>query len=333
MLIFCYSTEENVSVPAQLGGLPLTEIMGYAFYNCTAATLTIPDGVETIGEYAFPTSLKSLTLPGSLKELAGTEPFIACSELAEINVTDGSGEYSSENGVLYNKDKSKLLAYPLAKADESFTAPASLKEVGFSAFCNNLHLKEADLTGVETIATYAFDGCAALNKVVLGKSLKSVGNDSFYGCPNLKSVRLYDTIETIGDYAFGYFYDPSVLEEQEQPSIEDYLGGEQEEEEKDASVVVDGFKIYAPKNSLGYKYAKACGIEVVTGTIPIGGKNVSLGFLYTIGGIVLALILAVAGVFTGKKIKASKEEKKRAQAKAQAAERLRKKAEEKEDKE
>ena len=325
VIYFCYSDQTSVTVPAQIDGLTVTKVKDYAFYSCQAETIVLPDTVETIGQLVFPPTVKELTLPGNLKEIAGDEPFINCTALTAINVGEGSGEFSSENGVLYNKDKSKLIAYPIAKEDESFTAPASLKEIGFSAFCNNLHLKKADLTGVERIATYAFDGCAALSSVKLSKSLKVVGNDAFYGCPNLKSIRLYKELETIGDYAFGYLYDPSSVEQTDEEKLYDMLGMDDGGQEKDASVVNSGFKIYADKGTVGYAYAQASGIETVTGTILIGEKNVSVGFLCTIGGMILALILAVIGVFTGKKLKAKKEEKRRAEAKAKAAERLREK--------
>lgn len=332
-LIFCYSSDNEIVVPAELGGLKLTAIRDTAFYGCPAQKIVIPDGVETIGAMVFPASVAELTLPGSLKEIKDKEPFIACTSLTSVTVTEGDGGFSSQDGVLYNKDKSKLVAYPIAKADESFKAPSSLKEVGYSAFCNNLHLKKADLTGVESIATYAFDGCAALENVIFSKTLKTVGNDAFYGCPNLKSVRLYDSIEVIGDYAFGYIYDASSLEENEtQDALEAYLGAEQEEK-KDGSVLLDGFRIYAPKGSLGYKYAQACGIETVTDTVRIGEKNVSIPFLCTVGGILLAVLLAAAGVLTGKKIKARKEEKKKAEARAKAAEKLRRKKEEQKEEE
>ncbi|MBQ8960334.1 MAG: leucine-rich repeat protein [Ruminococcus sp.] len=330
VIYFCYSSDTSVTVPAQIDGLKVTKIKDYAFYSCPAEVLTLPDSVETIGAFAFPPTVKELNLPGSLKELAGEEPFISCTELTAINVGQGDGEFSSLDGVLYNKDKTKLIAYPIAKPDESFTAPAGLKEIGFSAFCNNLHLKRADLTGVETIATYAFDGCAALNYVKLSKSLKTVSNDAFYGCPNLKSVRLYKEIETIGDYAFGYLYDPSSIQQTDEEQLYDMLGLDDGSEEKDASVVNEGFKIYADKGSLGYAYAKACGIETVTGTVLIGEKNVSIGFLCTIGGIILAIILGIIGFFTGKKLKAKKEEKKRAEARAKAAQKLREKKAEQE---
>ena len=76
-------------------------------------------------------------------------------------------------------------------------------------------------------------------------------------------------------------------------------------------VTVDGFKIYADKDSSAYNYAKACDIEVVSGTVELFGKNVVVGFLWAVAGIIVAVIAGIAGFFIVKNVKKKKKENKK----------------------
>lgn len=313
----CTSVDIKIEVPSEIDGMTVTRIYTSAFGGCTAEEIIIPEsvkaidklafyncsylknltisGAETIGESAFAlcNSLENITISGNCKNIEDDEPFISCSMLKSITVTDGDGEYSSENGVLYNKDKTVLLVYPSAKSDKKFTVPSGVKDIGMSAFCYNLYLEEADLTGVETIGAYAFEGNKSLKKAVLSKNLKTVDIYAFADCPNLMGIRVYKNTDEIGIYAFGYKYDSAAAESGETVS-------------EDNMVTVDGFKIYADKDSTAYNYANACGIEVVTGTIELFGKNVVVGFLWAVGGIIVALIVGLTGFFTVKNVKKKK---------------------------
>ena len=318
----CKSVDTKIEVPSEIDGMPVTRIYTSALGGCTAEEIIIPEsvktidklafyscsylknltisGAETIGEGAFAlcNALENITISGNCKNIEDDEPFISCSMLESITVTDGDGEYSSENGVLYNKDKSVLLVYPSAKSDKKFTVPSGVKEIGMSAFCYNLYLEEADLTGVETIGAYAFEGSESLKKAILSKNLKTVDIYAFADCPYLTGIRVYKSTDEIGSYAFGYKYDSAAAESGETVS-------------EDNMVTVDGFKIYAQKDSTAYNYANACGIEVVTGTIEIFGKNVVVGFLWTVVGIISALVIGLAGFFTAKNVKKKKDGKRK----------------------
>ena len=256
--------------------------------------LTI-NGAETIGDSAFVMcdALENITISGNCKTIEGDEPFLSCPLLQSINVTDGDGEYSSENGILYNKDKSKLLAYPSSKSDKKFIVPDSVKEIGMSAFCNNLYLEEIELPNVETIGAYAFEGSKSLKKAVLSKNLKTADIYAFADCPSLTGIRVYKNTVNIGDYAFGYKFDNTAAESGETSS-------------EDNMITVDGFKIYADEDSTAYQYAKACGIEVVSGTIEVFGKNVVVGFLWAVAGIITVIVIGLIGFFTAKTIKKKK---------------------------
>lgn len=321
-LVFCSSTDYAISVPDKLGGCPLTKIYTHAFITCGSSEIVLPETVKTIGKEAFRDSLISLTIPGGCTEIEDDEPFVSCSYLRRINVTDGDGNYSSLDGVLYNKDKSELVAYPMGRADEEFTAPAEVRKICKSAFCNNPFIAKVDISGVTEIETYAFEGCTALSDVKFSRDLTAVGADAFYGCTALKSVRLYDKLETLGEYCFGFYYDEEAAKAAQEAS--ENLGSMMNPDTKvpTGDVVVKGFKIYAEKDTLGYNYATANDIEVVTGTVEVGSKNVSKGFLGVVFGALGAAVIALIGILTGKSLKKKKAEKDREERRKKAQEKI-----------
>lgn len=352
VLTLCTSTEDKIVIPETIDGntitmiypacfshceateivLPdtITELREMAFYNCqNLKSITIPAsvktvsnnifdnckklesvefcGAETIGSQIFFNceSLKKVTVAGCLKEWKDDEPFIYCPALEEINVSEGDGNYSSQDGVFYNKDKSTLLAYPVNKSAKSFKAPSSVTEIGQSAFANANNLKKVELPNVKVINSYAFEGCEELSEVILSDKLTEIGSDAFYGCMKLKKLRVPASLETIGTCAFGYYHNDNATATNGEAS----------------DLIVDGFKLYAPKDSTAYKFAKDCGMTVITDTTKIFGKNMDTRFLAVICGLIGAVILAVVGIITGKNLKKKKAEKELAERKAKSAER------------
>jgi len=304
-LVMCKSTEEIIDVPKQIDGVTITSIVQRCFMYSYATSITLPETVTEIGTDAFYNCvyLQKLTIPGACRVIEGEYPFSTCYSLTDITVTEGDGAYSSEDGVLYNKDKTTILRFPSSK-EGSYTAPASLREIAPAAFADCGLLEEADLSGVTAIKDSAFYNCGSIRKVTLSPDLTTIGVDAFFNCPLLEGVRLYNKVESIGDYAFGY--------------IEEAVEGSDQMQTK----LSKNFRIYADKGSEGWKYADERGIEIVTGTILMNGKNVSVAFLITCAAAALAAVLAVIGIIIGKKTKHKKEEKRIQAIKANAAERI-----------
>lgn len=299
-ILFCVSMDSTITVPSEIDGYTVTEIYKGAFISNEATSIILPDTVKIIGEAVFSQTVESITIPAGCTEIQETSPFLTCISLKEVNVTgEGDGSYSSENGILYNKDKSTLIVYPIQKSDISFTAPSSVKMISPYAFCDNEYLEEIDISGVEQIGNHAFEYCPKLESVKLSKNLTLIGNNAFFGCTALDSIHVYDKVENIGDYAFGYEYNEELAQSianGESTSTEPYT-------------VIDGFKMYVDEDTLAHQYAQFCGIETVFNTAQIGGKNVDKNFIYVIAGAVGAVIIAVIGIFMGKSIKKKKGKK------------------------
>ena len=109
-------------------------------------SITIPDSVTDIGEYSFYqcSGLTSVTIPESVVSIRESA-FFGCSGITNITVNENNKSYSSENGILYNKDKTMLITCPAGKTG-SIKIPDSVKNIGWRAFifCAGLKSKYAD---------------------------------------------------------------------------------------------------------------------------------------------------------------------------------------------
>ena len=149
----------------------------------------IPNSVTNIGDFAFYgcTSLTSVTIPNSvISILLGT--FDDCTSLTSIDVEKDNPTYLSQDGVLFNKDKSELITYPAGKTDSTYIIPDGVTIIAY-AFdsCKNL-TRVTIPNSVTNIGNGAFEDCTSLTSINIGNSVTSIGNDAFSGCTSLKDV-------------------------------------------------------------------------------------------------------------------------------------------------
>ncbi len=190
----------SVTIPACVGA-----IEDFAFVNCSALTdLTIEDGVKNIGRGAFKgcASLTEVTIPKSVEYIAH-EVFARCVKLTSL-IVDEENEYYTvdEDNVLYNKDKTELIAFP-ASYEGAYTVAESVTFIGMSAFEGCEGLTEITLhEGVTSIDNGAFSYCVNLIDVVLPYGLESIGPGAFMYAENLENVSISESVIEIGDMAF-----------------------------------------------------------------------------------------------------------------------------------
>lgn len=324
MITICNAVDDVLEVPSEIDGVKITSIYYGSFLSCASKSIILPDTVTKIDENVFPEHMEHLTISGNCKEIEGEEPFLMFPYLQSITVTEGDGAYSSLDGVLFNKDKTCLIAYPAMKMGDEYATPESVKEIAKSGFNYNINLKKVNLTAVETIGEYAFEGCTALEEAILPDTLKKVDKNAFLGCSAMPGLRVPTSVDEIGAYAFGYDYDEALANDI-QANMEAYA--EMGEEVVMPYTLIEGFKMYVEEGSLAHQYATDCGIPVVLDTVYVAGKNVEKNFIYAIIGGVAAVILLIVGVITGKKIKAGRKEKASEKRKAAAAEKIKAKKE------
>ncbi|MBO7253810.1 MAG: leucine-rich repeat domain-containing protein, partial [Clostridia bacterium] len=183
-----------------------------AFTYCTALTnITIPENVLSIESRAFDSSGLSSVFIGKHVSFIGKSAFGNCEFLASITVDENNLYYSSKNGVLFNKDKTVLLAYPSGKTNSSYAISSSVTEIGESAFSNCKNLKAVILNdGLKTINGNAFYGCEGLTDISIPDSVEILGDSAFGFCTSLRNVNLGKGLKSIGSYAFAFAWIKSV---------------------------------------------------------------------------------------------------------------------------
>ena len=194
--------DESISLPESL-----QTIGDEAFYNAQifSDTINIPERVTSIGKNAFKKTY-----------------------VKEINVSSSNRNYSSVDGIVFNKEKTELIICPEQKegaytlpetvtkiADEAFsrskithiTLSENIQQIGEGAFIDS-HLYIIEMPGntrIKNIEDNTFYNCRYLYEVVLPESIETIGKSAFERCGTLSSVEIQKNIKSIDSTAFsGY---------------------------------------------------------------------------------------------------------------------------------
>jgi len=216
-------TLQSVLLPAGLKGIGEE---AFALTNITS--MNFPNSLTFIGDYAFEnSSMKSFNLPASLNKL-GYLPFYCSLYNAGFSVPETNTAFSSQDGVLFSKNKSLLIAYPLSKSATSYSIPStvtaidtcafyteseltdvyfptSLQRIGYSAF-EETGIRNLDLSAcnqLSKIELWAF-ASTGLTTLLLPASINTIEEYAFCYNPKLTSVDLTNcsSLTEIGNYAF-----------------------------------------------------------------------------------------------------------------------------------
>ena len=179
-----------------------------AFYKTHIQTFDFTN-VKSIGDEAFASSnIREANFSSTLESL-GTDVFADCNNLSEVNIDQNNLNYSSEQGVLYNKDKTELILYPENKQDISFQIPQTVTKICERAFKSNSYLQSITLSdeGLLSIENEAFYRCSALTSIKIPITCSSIGDFAFYDCSNLTKVDSENISQiSIGQSAFENCY-------------------------------------------------------------------------------------------------------------------------------
>lgn len=177
-----------------------------AFCDChMLGNLTLPDSLEYVGDWAFDaTGIGNIYIPANVMYFGP----ITSGNLTKYTVASENNYYSTdENGVLYNKDKTVLVAYPTGGTLKQYTIPEGVKTIGKEAFAVNSRLEDIYMPdSVTFIEDSAFVYALSLKEIRLSEGLDTIGELAFAGCLSLRHLTLPESLTTAGLDAFMELY-------------------------------------------------------------------------------------------------------------------------------
>ncbi len=194
-----------------------------AFYNCPLTELELPIGLQTLGKSCISgTKVRQLHIPRDTHiegGMPGNSP-----RLEHITVENGNNEYSSHDGVLYDRDLTVLLEMPIGRQGvytipngvteinayafqgsqlTRVNIPASLSIIGEGAFCNCSNIESIYIPErVSEIPAHTFSDCGNLRHIDLPNGLLSIGSRAFNKCMLLENLQLPSSLRTLGKGSF-----------------------------------------------------------------------------------------------------------------------------------
>lgn len=254
-------------------------IMDGAFYGEEyLESVILPDSLEFIGDSAFAdTAITSVTLPKNLNTFDGT--IFNSQSIKEYNVHPENQYFTAVDGVLYTKDMTELVAFPIGRyaegGENDFVIPETVEKIGNYAFLNCKHTSFTIPGNVKSIGMQAFAGNTNLSKINILNGVESIYDGAFLACNNLKTIHLPSSVNYIGYCSLGFVYDfdyegLSFMLDQKGISHEAVT---EENATYYASLTgfpIDSFiicvvnekaKIYTPENSAGHNYCKMFGVD------------------------------------------------------------------------
>ena len=199
-----------------------------AFSFCSdLSSIELPESVINIEYLAFCDciNLKNIFLPKNVITI-GNNVFSGCKNLIGIDVDKRNFKFMSEDGILFNKEKTSLIKYPPKKENTNYKIPDgvsgiaygsfdysnnlitieipnSVTYIGGNAFANCINLINITLPNSLTRIEYStFMECSSLNNVILPKNLEFIQSQAFLGCSSLKNIEIPGSVTSIGDRAF-----------------------------------------------------------------------------------------------------------------------------------
>lgn len=202
-------TVENIVIPKYyndgINGIhPVKSIAMQAFFWCSSLkSIRIPDTITYIGQFAFNhcNSLETITLPDNAD--FSPDAFNYCPSLKEINISENNAHNKNIDGIIYDKDMTRLHRSVPLSGIKKLVVPSTVKAISWHAF-NGSDIEEVVLPDGLTTIEYGTFGYSAIKKIVIPESVTEIGASAFYKCKDLTDINLPNNLTKLGDRAFTY---------------------------------------------------------------------------------------------------------------------------------
>jgi len=180
--------------------------IGYGTFICCNKldNVNLPEKLETISSFAFSgcESLSSIFIPAYVSEI-GSSTFQSCISLERFDIDEQNRHFTAIDGVLFSKDKTKLVSYPCGKKNKNYIVPNGVKVICDGAFAGSQIENITFPTTLEIIEDYAFRGCSNLEMLNIPDSVIEIGALAFEFCAKIKKVRLSNNLKVLRRQVFG----------------------------------------------------------------------------------------------------------------------------------
>ena len=191
---------EKFNIPKKV-----TELSKGLFKGCKSLkSMNIDENITSIGDELFTdcSSLEEVYIPYTIDKI-NNSIFDNCSSLGGIYVDSNNQSYTDLNGILVNKEKTKLILYPEGRTSKTYTVPVGITSFEDSAFAkaNNLE-KVIFQNGVESLSNEIFYNNTGIKTIEFSDSIGAIGERAFSGCTNLKEITIPDSVTQLGESIF-----------------------------------------------------------------------------------------------------------------------------------
>jgi hypothetical protein len=196
---------ESITIPSSVTLIDSNAFLGAT--NLTTVSYAGTSTLRTISSYAFQdaASLTSITIPASVTSISTPYTFPNTQSLTSINVDPNNQNYSSDNGVLYDKNKTIIYIYPANNSQTSYIIPSTVTSIPYQAFYGAKNLKSVTLPStLSSIGQGAFQYATGLTSITIPSTVTNISSNAFYGATSLKTVTFAgtSTLKTIDQAAF-----------------------------------------------------------------------------------------------------------------------------------
>ena len=275
MTFFNCKSLKSISLPSHLLGMDRS-----AFTGCGVEKIIIPGSVSKIEYYAFSGSklkyveiengvkgiedgafydcedLIEVSIPESVTSIYYNS-FYECKKLQAINVNDDNTAYTSENGVLMNKNKTRINVYPSGKKESVYNVSSGVTKIDEYAFYNCNNLQAINVNDDNT--AYTSENGVLMNKnktsievypsgkkestYTIGKSISYVDASLFKYCSNLQAFN-------VEEENANYSAEDGVLFNKDKTEIKRYPVGKTDAYIINSSVTYIGYKAFEGCNNV-----------------------------------------------------------------------------------
>ena len=204
--ILCFYFGKDSEITIKEG---VTEIGRRALINVSATTVNLPKSLEKLDAYAiYNGKVNKINMEGKVNHIDGSA-FALCD--ADVNIASSNNYYIFEKGIIYNKEKTKLIS--CTKNIVNVEIPEGITEIGENAFLSREKLECIKLPEtLENIGERALASCTNLVELDIPSSVNIINSDAFKNTSNLKKIKINKTAGSISGAPWGNMYGERIIE-------------------------------------------------------------------------------------------------------------------------